>query len=114
MIKAPNGHTSIYPCPYLKKHWKTFQRYLTANGQVSFNAHMNSVLVKDFNDNHAKVLKVKQIEIKKIIDMHDDTPIQVKEKLGGMSKGEILDYLNDVTDHRKLVMREATKRDIKL
>ena len=114
VIKAPQGHTSIYPCKYLKKHWGLFQRYLVASGKTSFNAHVNDVLVKDLHDNVSRVMKMKGIDIKKQIDMHEDTIIIVKEKLNKMTKGEMLDYLEIVTDHRKFVMREATKRGIDL
>ena len=114
VIKAPNGHTSIYPCQHLKKNWKVFQRYLTASGQVSFNAHVNNVLVKDFNENHGRVLKSKTVEHKRKINMHDDTIQEVKDKMITMTDGEVLDYLNEVSDHRKLIMRDATKRGIKL
>lgn len=113
VIKAPQGHTSIYPCQYLKKNWNSFQQYLTNSGAVSFNAHMNKVLVKDFHDNQSLVKKNRKEIINKI-NMYDDTPRLVSEKTVPMSDGELLDEINEVSAHRKLLMREAGKRDISL
>lgn len=114
MIKAPRNHTSIYFTEFLKSNWKDFNKFMTAKGFTSFNGYANNLMTHDFNQNYAKLLNSRNVVPVKRINMYDDTTTIIKEKLNGYTDGETLDLLNQVTDLRNVIIRDAKRRGIKL
>jgi len=114
MIKAPRNHTSIYFTDYLKSNWKDFNKFMSAKGFTSFNGYANHVFTDDFNTNYSKLLKQKNVATDKRIDIHNDTNTIIKEKLNTHSDGEELDYLHLLKDVTKIVVRDLTRRGVKI
>ncbi len=114
MIKAPNGHTSIYFTDYLKKNWPDVNKFMSAKGFTSFNGYANHLITDDFNTNYSKTLKQKNVSPDKRIDIYNDTQTIVREKMNAHSDGEELDFYHLVTDLRNTVIRDLKKRGVKL
>lgn len=109
----PRGHTSIYLCDHLKNNWNDFKLFRTAKGLSSLNAYANNTMVLDYTHNYDKIMGKKKMYVPKKPNMYDDTLSKIKEKLLSLSDGEILDIINDVSDYRNILIREAKKRGTK-
>jgi len=115
MLKAPRGHTSIYLCEQLKNNWQDFQKFMIAKGFSSFNQYNNNLMVHDFTSNYEKYVGGKSsIKPDIRIDYYNDTSTIAREKLNSFTDGQVLDNINQISDWRLLLMREAKKRGIKI
>ena len=113
MITAPRNHTSVYFNPYIKKHWKQLLEIQAKQGFTSFNGmtnHMYARLIQDYST----IMNQKNMNLKKRIDMYDDTKSTQKEKLNVYSDGEELDLLNTVNDLREVIISDMTRRGVKV
>ena len=115
MLKAPTGHTSIYLCEQLKNNLTDFNKLMVAKGFSSFNQYANSTFVHDLTSNYEKYVGGKS-SIKAVIkiDYYNDTPTIAKGKLISFTNGQLLDSINQISDWRLLLMREAKKRGMKI
>ena len=112
MLRAPNGHTSIYLCPYVKKHWRDVNRLQINKGNRSFNQLMNVMLVEELKKSPTK--HGKGIDMSKRLNPYDDSKITVREKLKTHSDGEAYDVFKILTEMRDTVISDLNKRGMKL
>lgn len=113
MIRAPRNHTSVYFNPYIKKHWKQLLEIQTKQGFTSFNGMINhniATLIQDY----AVIMNKQNVNLKKRINMYDDTKSTQREKLNVYSDGEELDLLNTINDLRDVVISDMTRRGHKV
>ena len=110
----PRGHTSVYLCDHLRTNWNDFSQFKTAKGFSSFNQYTNNLIVWDYTNNYASVMKKDRVIINKKPNMYLDTISVQNEKLLPLSNGEVLDILNEINIHRDVVINETIKRGMKI
>lgn len=112
ILRAPRGHTSIYLAEHLKTNWLDFNKFMTAKGFSSFNQYANTTFINDFNNGLSDTINGKT-SINKINWNVDTVPI-IKDKIKVYTDGEVLDSLKDQQVKINVLIREMTKRGIKI
>lgn len=116
MIKAPRNHTSVYFTDYLKSNWDTFTIFRVAKGFTSFNGYNMNLITNDFQENYHKYVhgNINEVNLKKRLNIYDDTKSIIIGKFYDYTDGEVLDLINKLDDIKDMARRDLKRRGVKL
>ena len=113
MANAPRNHTSVYFNDYIKNHWQQLLEIQAKKGFTSFNGLTNHMYARLLDD-YSLIMNQKNPDLKKRIDIYEDTNPMMREKLNIYSDGEELDLFKIMSSARKVVINDMKRRGMKI